>query len=148
MAKSFTFEVTRSSKADAGTLFGLVADGARWPEWAKPLVPSGAMVAKGSPDPLGVGAVRKLGAGRVGVREETTAHEPGRLHAYKLITPGPVKNYHAEVHFTPRQDGGTDLRWTGTFEERIPGIGKPTSVALGKLIGSLATKLVQRAERA
>lgn len=147
MAKSFSFEVSRSSKADPDTLFALVADGSRWPEWAKPLVPAGSMVAKGSPDPLGVGAVRKLGVGKVGVKEETTAHEPGRLHGYKLITPGPIRNYRAEVRLTPREGGGTDLRWTGSAEERIPGTGKLTMAALNRLIGNLATKLVAKAER-
>lgn len=146
MAKKFTFEVARSSSADPSTLFGLVADGAKWPEWAKPLVPSGAMVVKGNTEPLGVGAIRKLGVGRVGVKEQTTVHEPDRRHGYRLLTPGPVKNYQAEVSFTPRADGGTDLRWTGSMEERIPGTGKAVAAGMGKLIGSLATKLVKTAE--
>lgn len=148
MAKSFTFEVSRSSKADPDTLFALVADGSRWPEWAKPLVRAGSMVAQGSPEPLGVGAVRKLGVGKVGVKEETTAHEPGRLHAYKLITPGPVRDYQAEVRFSPREGGGTHLQWTGTMQERIPGTGKLAAAALGKMIDGLADKLVAKAERA
>lgn len=145
-AKTFTFEVIRSSSAAPDTLFGMVADGSRWPEWAKPLVPAGAMVAKGSDEPLGVGAVRKLGAGPVGVKERTTAHEEGRLHAYELVTPGPVKNYRAEVTFTPRADGGTDLRWRGSMEERVPGTGRLISRGLGSFIGVIATKLVKAAE--
>lgn len=146
-AKTFTFEVNRSSSADPATLFGMVADGARWPEWAKPIVPSGEMVAKGAPEPLGVGAVRKVGAGKLGVKERTVAHEDGRLHAYELVTPGPVKNYRAEVRFDPRQGGGTELRWSGTMQEKIPGTGKLVSKAMGALIGTLATKLVKAAER-
>lgn len=146
-AKTFTFQVNRSSSADPATLFGMVADGARWPEWAKPIVPSGAMVATGEPEPLGVGAVRKVGAGKIGVKERTVAHEDGRLHAYELVTPGPVKNYHAEVRFDPRQGGGTELRWSGSMEEKIPGTGKLISKAMGALIGTLATKLVKAAER-
>ncbi|MGH3467919.1 MAG: SRPBCC family protein [Thermocrispum sp.] len=146
-AKTFTFEVIRSSSADPETLFRMVADGGRWPEWAKPLVPSGTMVATGAGEPLGVGAVRKLGVGALGVKERTTAHEVGRRHAYELITPGPVKNYRAEVIFTPRAGGGTDLRWSGTLEERVPGTGKLASRALQSLIATLATKLVRTAER-
>ncbi|MGH3951486.1 MAG: SRPBCC family protein, partial [Pseudonocardiaceae bacterium] len=66
---------------------------------------------------------------------------------YKLLTPGPVNNYRAEVRLTPRADGGTDVRWSGTFDERIPGTGKIAQRALNGAISQLATKLVRAAER-
>lgn len=146
--KTFTFQVNRTSSAPAGELFALVSDGSRWSEWAKPLVPNSTWAKHGDPAPAGVGAIRKLGVGKFGVKEETTAHEQDRLHAYRLITPGPVKDYHAEVRFTPRQDGGTDLVWTGTATERIPGTAKLAERTLHKLIDQLASKLVKAAERA
>ncbi|MQA63518.1 MAG: SRPBCC family protein [Actinophytocola sp.] len=146
-AKSFTFEVNRSSSAAPEKLFALVSDGSRWPEWAKPLVVSGSMVTEGNPAPGGVGAIRKLGVGPVGVKEQTTAYEQDRLHAYAMLTPGPAKDYRAEVRLTPREDGGTDLRWTGKFNEGVPGTGKIVQRSLSKLIGTFATKLVKAAER-
>lgn len=145
--KTFNFQVTKTSSAAPSTLFDLVADGARWSEWAKPLVQSSSLDKPGVGDPNGVGSVRKLGVGKVGVKEETTASEPGKLHAYKLLTPGPVKNYHAEVRFNARQDGGTDLVWSGTATEVIPGTGKVAAAALSKMLGVLADKLVKAAER-
>lgn len=145
--KRFTFEVNRTSRADAATLFKLVSDGARWSDWAKPVVPSSAWVTEGDPAPGGVGAIRKLGVGPVGVQEQTTAYEQDRLHAYALLTPGPVNNYRAEVRFTPRAEGGTDVRWSGSFDERIPGTGKLAQRAFNGLISQLATKLVSAAER-
>lgn len=147
-AKAFTYAVNRSSNAPAALLFELVSDGSRWPEWAKPIVLSGAMVREGKDHRLGVGAVRKLGAGRFGVKEQTTAYEKDHLHGYTLITPGPVKDYHAEVRLTPRADGGTDLSWTGSFVERVPGTGIVVQRAFTSVIGALATKLVKAAERA
>ncbi|MPY79926.1 MAG: SRPBCC family protein [Actinophytocola sp.] len=146
-AESFTFEVTRTSNADAATLFALVSDGARWSEWAKPLVASSSLVTSGADAPNGVGSVRKLGAGPVGVKEETTAYEQDRLHAYKLLTPGPVNNYRAEVRLEPRAGGGTQLTWRGTFDERILGTGKLAERGLAKFIGAVADKAIQAAER-
>lgn len=146
-ANSFSFAVERSSNASAERLFALVSDGSRWPEWTGTLVPSGSMVVKGDPAPAGVGAVRKLGVGPVGVKEQTTAYEQDRLHAYKLLTPGPVRNYHAQVRLTPRPDGGTDLHWSGSFDEGVRGTGKVMQRVMSKMIGTLATKLVRAAER-
>lgn len=146
-ANSFSFAVERSSKASAEKLFALVSDGSRWPEWTGKLVGSGSMVVKGDPTPAGIGAVRKLGVGPVGVREKTTAYEQDRLHGYTLLTPGPIKNYHAQVRLTPREDGGTDLNWTGSFDEAIPGTRKVVQRIMSKLIGTFATKLVRAAER-
>lgn len=146
-SKTFSFEINRTSNADAATLFQLVSDGARWSDWAKPVVPSSEWVTEGDPAPGGVGAIRKLGLGPLGVKEQTTAYEQDRLHAYALLTPGPVNNYRGEVRLTPRQEGGTDIRWTGRFEERIPGTGKFAKRALNGLISQLATKLVSAAER-
>ncbi len=146
-AETFTFEITRTSNADPAALFAVVSDGARWSEWAKPLVASSALVKPGTDAPNGVGSVRKLGAGPVGVKEETTAYEQDRLHAYKLVTPGPVNNYRAEVRLEPRAGGGTQLTWRGTFDERIPGTGKFAQRGLAKFIGAVADKAIKAAER-
>ncbi|GAA5129025.1 SRPBCC family protein [Haloechinothrix salitolerans] len=146
-AESFTFEVSRTSDADAATLFALVSDGARWSEWAKPLIASSSLVKPGADAPNGVGSIRKLGAGPVGVKEETTAYEQDRLHAYKLLTPGPVSNYRAEVRLEPRAGGGTNLTWHGTFDEKIPGTGKFARRGLAKFIGAVADKAIKAAER-
>jgi len=147
MAESFSFEITRTSSADAATLFALVSDGARWSEWAKPLIASSSLVKPGADAPNGVGSVRKLGAGPVGVKEETTAYEQDRRHAYKLLTPGPVDNYQAEVRLAPRAGGGTELSWRGSFNEKIPGTGKYAQRGLEKLIGAVADKAIKAAER-
>ncbi|MGH3516500.1 MAG: SRPBCC family protein [Haloechinothrix sp.] len=145
--KTFSFEVNRTSSAEAATLFKLVSDGANWSEWAKPVVPSSEWVTQGEPAPGGVGAIRKLGVGRLGIKEQTTAYEQDRLHAYELLTPGPVRNYRAEVRLTPRAEGGTDIRWSGKFDERIPGTGKIAQRALSGVITQLITKLIKAAER-
>lgn len=145
--KSFTFEVTRTSSASASTLFALAADGSRWSEWAGPLIPSSSWARRGQPDPGGIGAVRKLGVGPLGVKEETTAYEQDTLHGYKLLGLAPVSGYHAEVRFAPTADGRTEITWRGEFTERLPGTGPIFKRALSAAIGQIATRLTTYAER-
>ncbi|WP_109507861.1 SRPBCC family protein [Nocardioides speluncae] len=149
--KSFAFEVNRTSSAPASTLFGLVADGSRWSEWAGPLIPSSSWARRGALEDAGVGAVRKLGVGPLGVKEETTAYEQdavgGYRHAYKLLGLAPISGYHAEVRFAPTADGRTEISWRGEFTERVPGTGRIFEKALGSVIGQLATRLTSYAER-
>ncbi|HET9142099.1 SRPBCC family protein [Actinophytocola sp.] len=143
----FSFEVTARSSADAATLFALEADGSRWSEWARPLIPRSFWERHGDPAPAGVGAIRALGLPPLLVREETVAYEPDRRHGYVLRTWMPVRDYRAEVVLTPRPEGGTELVWRGSFAELIPGSGPVARAALRALIALLARRLVRFAER-
>jgi len=71
--REFSFEVNRTSSAPAATLFRLVADGANWSKWAKPIVLQSSWARQGDPAPGGVGAVRKVGMWPLLVQEETVA---------------------------------------------------------------------------
>ena len=145
-ARRFSFQVTARSSADAASLFALEADGSRWSEWARPLVPTSTWERQGDPAPGGIGAIRRLGLRPVVVREETVAYEQDRRHAYVLRTPMPIKDYRAEFLLTPRADGGTDLVWQATFAERIPGSGPVFRVLFRGLITLLTRRLVRAAE--
>lgn len=145
-ARSFSFELHRTSSAEAPVLFAMVSDGARWSEWAAPLVPSSQLVIEGDPAPGGVGAIRKLGIGPLGVREQTVKHEQDRLHGYALLSSAPMRDYRAEVRLTPREGGGTDITWSGTLIELIPGTGAALERSLRALLSRLATKLARAGE--
>ena len=71
--REFSFEVNRTSSAPAATLFRLVADGANWSKWAKPIVLQSSWARQGDPAPGGVGAVRRVGMWPLLVQEETVA---------------------------------------------------------------------------
>jgi len=145
--KKFSFQINRTSTASAATLFGLVADGGNWSKWAKPIVAQSSWARQGNPAPGGVGSIRKLGAWPVFLQEETVAYEQDRRHAYKMVGSSPVKDYLAEVVLTPNSAGGTDISWTGSFTERIPGTGRAMRAAFGGVVGWFAGRLVQEAER-
>jgi hypothetical protein len=146
--RKFAFEINRTSSAPAATLFRLVADGANWSQWAKPIVVQSSWAREGDPAPGGVGSVRKIGMWPMLVREETVAYEPDRRHAYKLIgPPSPAKDYSSEVVLTPNPAGGTDIRWTGSFVEGVRGTGPAMRAALGGAVRFFAARLVKAAER-
>jgi Polyketide cyclase / dehydrase and lipid transport len=144
--RRFSVTATAHSRADAATLFRLVADGGRWSEWAGPFVPRSSWERQGDPSPGGIGAIRRLGRWPVVVREETVAYEQDRRHGYALRTPAPVRGYRAEVTFEPRDGGGTDVVWRGTFTELIPGTGPLAARVFQLLLRSLTRRLVGAAE--
>jgi hypothetical protein len=146
--RRFEVEVTARSRADAATLFRLEADGGRWSEWARPLVPQSSWERQGDPAPGGVGAVRLLGLRPLVVREETLEYEQDRRHVYAMRTPMPIRDYRAEFSVAPRADGGTDVVWHGTFTERIRGTGPLFRAGLRGLLSLLLRRLVTAAERA
>jgi hypothetical protein len=146
--KTFSFEINRTSSAPASTLFRLETDGGRWSEWAKPVVVQSSWDRQGDPAPGGVGAIRKVGLWPVLLREETVEYEQDKRHVYKFAGPNePAKDYRAEVVFTPNTAGGTDIRWSGSFVEKLPGTGAVTLAVLRTTIKLLSAQLVKAAER-
>ncbi|SFA72689.1 Uncharacterized conserved protein YndB, AHSA1/START domain [Amycolatopsis marina] len=148
-ARTFSVEVNRSSSASAAELFRLETDGELWSSWARPLVPQSGWERRGDPEPGGVGAVRKVGLWPLLLREETLEYEQDRRHVYGFAgPPAPLKEYRAEVSFTPNAEGGTDIRWRGTFVEGLPGTGPMTRAVLRAALTFLAARLTKAAERA
>ncbi|MGW7532150.1 SRPBCC family protein [Amycolatopsis sp. NPDC054798] len=143
--RRYSFEVNRVSTAPPSALFRLESDGTLWSTWARPLVWQSRWAVPGDG---GVGAVREVGLWPVLLREKTLEYVPDRRHVYTFDGPGPVHDYRAEVAFTPNADGGTDLRWTGSFAERIPGTGPVALAALRGVIGFLATRLAKAGNQA
>jgi uncharacterized protein YndB with AHSA1/START domain len=147
-ARNYSFEITRTSSAPAATLFRLVADGANWSKWAKPIVVHSSWTRQGDPAPGGIGAIRKVGMWPVYVQEETVEYEQDRRHAYKLVAPpSPAKDYSGEVVLTPNAAGGTDIRWTGSFTEGVRGTGPLMRSLMGGAVRFFAGRLVKAAER-
>ena len=145
--RKFSFEINRTSNASAATLFRLVADGANWSTWGKPMIVQSSWARQGDPAPGGVGAIRKIGMWPMLVQEEIVVYEPDRRHGYKLVGPAsPAKDYYSEVVFTPNATGGTDIHWAGSFNEGVPGTGPVMRAALGGASKFIAGRLVKAAE--
>ncbi|WP_199429830.1 SRPBCC family protein [Qaidamihabitans albus] len=148
MGGTYSFEVRRTSSAPPRELFRLETDGALWSEWAKPLIVVSGWERRGDPDPGGVGAIRKVGAWPLLMHEQTIEYEADRRHVYTFAgPPAPVRDYRAEVLFTPVAEGGTELCWRGSFTEALPGTGPLARVLLLGAIRFLSARLVRAAER-
>ena len=146
MGRKYSFEVNRTSTAPPEVLFALEAEGPRWAEWGKPLIVQARWARRGDTEPDGVGAIREVGLWPVLFREETVEYERDRRHVYAFAGPKPLKDYRAEVLFTPAEGGGTHLRWTGSFTEPVRGSGPALAAGLKAMIGLLSAKLVKAAE--
>ena len=146
MTHHYEVLVTRHAQATPSTLFDVVADGARWSEWARPLIKYSAWETRGPADDGGVGAIRAVGTPRFPTREQTIIHEPGQRHGYAIISKTPVRNYQAQVTFTPGP-GGTRIDWLGTFESRWRVVGLGYRAVVKYVLTTLCAKLVAEAER-
>lgn len=129
------------------TLFDLETQGAAWSRWAGPLFTHSSWEREADP-PGGVGAVRKVGRWPQFFREETLEYQAGRRHVYRFVGPHPpVKDYQAEVTFTPLPDGRTHLRWKASFTPSpIPGLSRLALVVNKLILQAVARRLVRAGE--
>ena len=135
------FEVVVHSPAEPKAVFDLLTDIPSWQVWGRPLVPRSIRERDGSPDPNGVGAVRKAGGPGFWVREEVVEFIPPVRYAYIVVRGVPVRRYRAVVELEPAEGGGTTIRWRAQLEQRVPGVAR----AIEAIITALAKRLARRA---
>jgi hypothetical protein len=106
-------DVTLMTTADPGAVWKLLADIDTWKVWGR--WSSAELERPGSPEPSGVGAIRRFQyLGRV-TREEVVGCDPPTRFAYNLLSGLPLRNYHSEVTVVP--DGrGARLDWHSRFD--------------------------------
>ncbi|TPG36460.1 SRPBCC family protein [Mycolicibacterium hodleri] len=116
------FRVERMVSAPPASIYNLLADVPNWKDWAS-MVNHSELVQHGDPDPLGAGAVRRMGGIKfILVDEEILEASPPHYQRYTATRGLPVRDYRGEVRLDP-VDGGTHLVWTGAFEPLVPGTG-------------------------
>jgi hypothetical protein len=117
-------DVTAHSRANAETVFALLADGSTWPTWAP--IDSFELERIGDPPPEGVGAVRVFKRGRVTGRDEIVEIVPGQRLGYVSISGLAINDYRATVDVEDVSDDageGAVIRWRASFFPKIPGTG-------------------------
>jgi uncharacterized protein YndB with AHSA1/START domain len=137
-----SYRVEAHSDAPVEAVWPLLAEARRWREWTF-LTRSG-LEREGSPEPDGVGAVRRFTRYGAGSREEVLAWEPPTRLAYAILSGFPVRDYRAEVTLSP-DAGGTRILWTATFDELVPGTGRLMELMLRRMIGGFASGLARHA---
>src|SRR3954447_25879187 len=142
-----SYEVTEGAPAVSATVLGLLADRAGWSAWCGPMVVRSWWEREGSPEPGGVGAIRRLGLGKLSSREEIVGYDAPRHLAYTWLTKFPVRDYRADVRLEP--DGtGTRIVWSGTFAPAFPGGATVMRRFFLGAVGGFTKRLAKEAERA
>jgi hypothetical protein len=131
-----------TTTADPATVYALLRDGAGWPDWSP--IDSVELERPGDTEPEGVGAVRVLRSGRVTGRDTIAELVPDRRFAYTHASSLPVRDYRGEIDLTPVA-GGTEIRWTTSFEPRYPATGALVRRGLSRFIAACADGLAERA---
>ena len=141
----YEYQVGATSGAPVETVWAILIDSLRWPEWTG--LPTPTINREGDPPPFGLGAIRTFGLGPVAAEEEVEVWEPPHRYGYALRR-FPVRNYHAVVTLEPREEG-TAITWQGRFDaSTLPLMSRPMLWGLRTMIGRLARKLARHAEKA
>jgi uncharacterized protein YndB with AHSA1/START domain len=112
-------EADGTTRADPATVWALISDATRYPEWGP--WSAAEYQRPGDDSPRGAGAVYWLRSSRraylrhVTTLEKILEAEDGRHLAYTVIGGIPVRNYRADVTLTPVPDG-THVRWAATWD--------------------------------
>lgn len=81
-------------------------------------------------DPNGIGSVRRIGIGPVGLEETVTNFEPDSLIEYTITSMSPIRNHLGQIRFEETPEGKTRVNYTISFEDIVPFTGKVVSTAL------------------
>ena len=141
-------EAEQTACATPETIWSLVSDATRYPEWG-PWSAAGYQ-RPGRTSPRGPGAVQWLRSSRRAYLRYPTSierileAEEGRRLAYTVIGGIPVRNYRAEVTLTPVADG-TRVRWAATWDATMQG--KIVWRGLRTLYPQIVAGLVAAAEK-
>jgi hypothetical protein len=142
-----TIDLSARTDADPATVYAVLLDGERWPEWtpidAVALEPP---AGPGAPPAQGVGDVRVLRIGRFPSRQRVVALRPDARFEY--AEPGPAfREYRASVDLTPEPAGGTAIRWHAAFAPRVPGTGWLLERVTRRFLGQMLAGLTAHAAR-
>jgi hypothetical protein len=138
----YVIEKTERTTATPDVVYRLLRDGSTWPVWSP--LDSFELEREGDGEAEGVGAVRVFGNGPLKGRDEITGFEQDRVFRYIHLRGLPVRNYEAQVTLEP-VDGGTDITWRTTFDQKIPFTGMVVHKALTRFLGSSVRGLAKHA---
>jgi uncharacterized protein YndB with AHSA1/START domain len=138
----------QTTRAAPAAVWALVSDATTYPRWG-PWREAGYR-RPGDASPRGPGAVYWLRSSRrYGLRYPVTVErileaEEGRRLVYTVIGGIPVRNYRGQVILEPA-DGGTRIRWSGSWDRTI--LGRLVYRSLSTLYPQVVAGLARAAEQ-
>ncbi len=94
------------------------------------------MVKDGDPSRNGVGSQRIITFGKRRVVESLESIDPPHSYTYAIISGSPVKYYLGKAEFVSKGEF-TEIRWSGEFTPKIPGIGWIIIKTTKKIVNTL-----------
>ena len=143
MAELLRIDAVVDTTATPEAVWTLLASVDTWNDWGP--WDTAELERTGSPDPAGVGAIRRFKYRRRVTREEVVGFEPPTRFVYALVSGLPLRNYRAEVTVTPAGDGAR-LEWHSRFDPTL--MGRLVRPYLARFIRDVATRLARSAETA
>ena len=139
---AYVYRVEARSDAPPEVVWPLLGEARRWREWS--FLTSTGLERDGSPEPDGIGAVRRFTRFGVGSREEVVAWDPPRHLAYRILSGFPVRDYRSDVTLEPA-GAGTRIEWAGSYDLKWPGTGRLLQAVLPRMMQRFADDLARAA---
>ena len=137
------YRVEARSAAPPEVVWPLLGEAGRWREWT--FLTASGLERHGSPEPDGVGAIRRFTRYGVGSREEVVAWDPPYHLAYRILSGFPVRDYRSDVTLEPT-GGGTRIEWAGSYDLKWPGTGRLIRAVLTRMMQRFADDLARHAD--
>jgi hypothetical protein len=135
-------DVSKMTTADPAAVWKLLTDIDTWRVWGR--WSRAELERPGTPDPEGVGAIRRFKyLGRV-TREQIVGFDAPTRLAYELVSGLPLRNYHAEITVVPDRAGGR-LEWHAQFDATPRA--RLVRPYLAWFVRDTATRLLRAAEK-
>lgn len=124
-----TVRITRDSEKSVEKMFAYLSD---HNNLSKVFLIPVKRIKDGQDDVNGVGSVRKLGIGPVGVEETVVAVEPNKSIDYRITRGGgPIQNHKGNISFE-KKGSGSRVTWTIEFDSPVPMAGSVIKMILGQ----------------
>lgn len=130
MMAIYSIEIDETFDAPRNKVFALFADHERFGKLLG--APAKRIKDSDQADPNGIGSVRRIGIGPIGLEETVVDFEPDVLIEYSITSLSPLRNHVGRIRFEDTADGQTRVNYTITFEDIVPFTGRLVATALEK----------------
>lgn len=113
-----SFEIDETFNVPRSRVFALFADHRRFGKLLG--APVKRIKDSEQADPNGLGSVRKLGIGPVGLKETIVSFEPDSVIEYTITSLSPIRNHLGRIRFDDTPEGHTRVRYHISFDDIVP----------------------------
>ncbi|MEO9330555.1 SRPBCC family protein [Gordonia aurantiaca] len=147
MTKRYRFTHSGFTTAAVEVVAEVVADADGWKRWARPMVLQTELESWGADSAHGAGAIRRVGAPPVWIREMILDWDPAVGQVYTVLSPALFSHYRGEIAFEPTEFGGTHIRWTVEFVPRSRWLGNVLRAGFSAVIAQFIARIVAHCDR-